>query len=195
MGLIERVFGMVFGGGGTAVRETVEVFRENAEAGAQRSADFRQAALAQHAAEFQIERKGWFDRFMDGLNRLPRPVLVLSILGLFAAAMISPLWFAERMQGLALVPEPMWWFFGVVISFYFGGRHQMKGQDFQKSIVKAVAMAPAVAHGITELRALRHDTPGVADTETDVELELASLGATDNPAVIAWRQEAGKASA
>lgn len=188
MGLIERMVGMVFGGGGSAVRETIEVFRENTEAGAQRTADFRQAALAQHASEFQIERKGRFDRFMDGLNRMPRPVLVLSILGLFIAAMISPLWFAERMQGLALVPEPMWWFFGVVVSFYFGGRHQMKGQEFQKSIAFAVAQAPAVAQGIKELRDIRHDTPGAATTGTDAELELGALAEDENPAVSAWQQ-------
>lgn len=187
MGLIERGLGMVFGGGGNVLRDTVEVFRENSEAGAQRSADFRQAALAQHAAEFQIERKGGFDRFMDGLNRLPRPVLVLSILGLFVAAMISPLWFAERMQGLALVPEPMWWFFGVVITFYFGGRHQMKGQEFQQSIARSISMAPAVVEGIQHIQELRHDSVGVASPDTNAELELASLVQSDNQAVREWR--------
>jgi len=190
MGLIERLLGVVFGGSG-AVRETVEVFRENAEAGAQRSADFKEAALAQHSAEFQIERKGGFDRFMDGLNRLPRPLLVLSVFGLFAAAMSDPIWFAERMQGLALVPEPMWWFFGVVVSFYFGGRHQMKGQEFQKSIARSVALAPAVVKGVQAIRALRHDSPGVADTDTEVALELASLEPSENPAVDEWNAKRG----
>ena len=193
MGLIERLLGLVFGGGGAAVRETVEVFRENAEAGAQRTADFREAALAQHSAEFKIERKGGFDRFMDGLNRLPRPLLVLSVFGLFSAAMASPIWFAERMQGLSLVPEPMWWFFGVVVPFYFGGRHQMKGQEFQKSIARSVALAPAVVEGIKTIRALRHDSPGAADTKTEATLELASLELSENPAVDEWRAKRGDA--
>lgn len=63
---------------------------------------------------------------MDGLNRLPRPALALGTLGLFVSAMVAPLWFAERMQGIALVPEPLWWLLGVIVSFYFGARHQVK---------------------------------------------------------------------
>ena len=31
------------------------------------------AALAQLSAEFAPRQRGWFDRLMDGLNRLPRP--------------------------------------------------------------------------------------------------------------------------
>ncbi len=38
MGMIERMFQMMFGGGGNVVRDTVEVFRENAETGSQRGA-------------------------------------------------------------------------------------------------------------------------------------------------------------
>mgnify|MGYP000633909621 CR=1 FL=1 len=34
MGLIDRIFGMIFGGQRNVVRETIEVFRENAETGA-----------------------------------------------------------------------------------------------------------------------------------------------------------------
>ena len=37
MGLIERIFTTVFGGERNVIRDTVEVFRENAEAGAQRA--------------------------------------------------------------------------------------------------------------------------------------------------------------
>lgn len=42
MGLIESIFGVVFGGNRNVVRETVEVFRENAETGAVRSAAAQQ---------------------------------------------------------------------------------------------------------------------------------------------------------
>jgi len=38
MGLMERVLSLVFGGGQNVVRDTVEVFRENAEGGAVRAA-------------------------------------------------------------------------------------------------------------------------------------------------------------
>ena len=96
MGLIDGVLGLLFGGGRNVVRETAQVFRENAEAGSQRSAEMQMAALSQHAKEFAVERKGGFDRFMDGVNRLPRPLLALGTLGLFVAAMVDPRGLPER---------------------------------------------------------------------------------------------------
>lgn len=63
-----------------------------------------------------------FDRSVDALNRLPRPLLALAALGFFLHAMIEPEGFGLRMQALALVPEPMWWLLGGVVSFYFCAR-------------------------------------------------------------------------
>ena len=107
MGMIEGLFSLLFGGGRNVLRESAEIFRENAEAGAGRSHDVRQATLQQFAAEFAVPRKGLFDRFMDAMNRVPRPALALGTLGLFVAAMVDPIWFTSRMQGIALVPEPL----------------------------------------------------------------------------------------
>jgi hypothetical protein len=123
MGLIELTIDVVFGGDRNVVRDTVQVFRENAEAGAGRSAVVQGQAMDQYGAEFLAPTNGGFDRFMDGVNRLPRPALALGTLGLFVSAMVAPLWFAQRMQGIALVPDPLWWLLGVIVSFYFGARH------------------------------------------------------------------------
>ncbi|MFK7835091.1 MAG: holin family protein [Sulfitobacter sp.] len=188
MGMMERVFNLVFGGGGNVVRETVEVFRENAEAGAQRSAGMQGQAMAQFGAEFAVPRKGWFDRFMDGLNRLPRPALALGTLGLFVSAMVSPLWFSERMQGIALVPEPLWWLLGVIVSFYFGARHQVKAQEFQREIAGSVARVPMVLDNIEAIGKLRADTVAVADTGPDAALSLAATAHTDNAALTDWHR-------
>lgn len=80
------------------------------------------AALAQLAAEFEHPRQNWFDATISGLNRLPRPALACGTLGLFVYAMADPIGFADRMQGLELVPEPLWWLLGAIVSFYFGAR-------------------------------------------------------------------------
>ncbi|MEE9389379.1 MAG: holin family protein [Paracoccaceae bacterium] len=160
MGVVEAIFGLLFGGGRNALKDTVEVFRENAEAGAERAARYRSAALGQFAAEFAVERKGVFDRFMDGLNRLPRPALALGTLGLFVAAMVDPIWFASRMQGIALVPEPLWWLLGAIVSFYFGARHQVKGQEFQRSLAMTVARAGQVRANLAALQALEEGAAG-----------------------------------
>ena len=188
MGLIGQLLNMVFGGGRNVVAETAEVFRENAEAGAARDADMRTQTMVQFASEFAPRQRGWFDRLIDGVNRLPRPAMAIGTLGLFTAAMADPIWFAERMQGIALVPEPLWWLLGAIVSFYFGARHQLKGQEFQRSLATTMARAPSVIENISKLRKLRADTPGVADTGPDAALTLASVAPGDNAALWEWRQ-------
>lgn len=187
MGLIGQILGVLFGGGGNVVKETAEVFRENAEAGAQRHMEMREGALEQFAAEFAARERGVFDRIMDGVNRLPRPALALGTLGLFVAAMVDPVWFASRMQGIALVPEPLWWLLGVIVSFYFGARYQFKSQSLQREIAATIARAPQAVENIRALRALEADSPGAADAGPDATLALAVTGPGPNPALDDWR--------
>ncbi len=189
MGLISGFLSLLFGNGRNVVRETAEVFRENAEAGAERAVSVHGQAMAQFAAEFQVPRKGGFDRFMDGINRIPRPALALGAIGLFVTAMVDPLWFAARMQGIALVPEPLWWLFGVVVSFYFGARHQSKAQDLQREIAATMIRAPEIAANARALQRLRHDNPGNAETNGDAELAMKSIEPDDNPALTAWLKQ------
>lgn len=144
MGIMSGLMQFLFGDGRNLVTETVEVFRENAENGAMRAADARTQSLAQFAAEFQHQRRGPFDRFVDGLNRLPRPALALGTIWLFVAAMRAPEDFAQSMVGLAAIPEPLWWLMGAVVSFYFGARHQAKAHEFQTAFAQA-AMRPLSA--------------------------------------------------
>lgn len=181
------VFGGAFGGGRNLVRETAEVFRENAEAGAARAVTVQGQAMAQFGAEFAVPRRGLFDRLMDGLNRLPRPALALGTLGLFVTAMVDPLWFAARMQGIALVPEPLWWLLGVIVSFYFGARHQIKAQSFQRDLAVTMARVPEVTRNIAELEKLRADSPGAADPGGDAQLVIAAARPADNRALEDWK--------
>lgn len=155
MGLIEKGFDALFGDQRNLIRETAGIFVEPADEGAERDAALRNAALDQYRQEFSQARESRFDIFMNGVNRLPRPMLALGTLGLFVSAMVAPLWFAERMQGIALVPEPLWWLMGAIISFYFGARHQVKGQAFQASVVQNLALAPLVAENVKALKNLR----------------------------------------
>ena len=180
MGLIEALLSLLFGGGRNVVKDTAEVFRENAEAAGQREAGARNASLRQFAAEFALPRRGRFDRFMDGLNRLPRPALALGTLGLFMSAMYDPVWFAARMQGISLVPEPLWWLLGAIVSFYFGARHQAKGQEFQRSIAQTMSRVGGVTQNLRALEAL----------QAGAALKNAGAPQEDNapnPALDAWR--------
>lgn len=190
MGLIERVFSLLFGSGGNVVKDTVEIFRENSEAGAARARVVQMQAMSEFGREFIVPRHGGFDRFMDGMNRLPRPALALGTLGLFVSAMVAPLWFAERMQGIALVPEPLWWLLGVVVSFYFGARHQVKSQDFQREIAHSMTRVPQMMNNVRALREMRAESVGAAATGVDAQLTTASLVPGDNPALEDWQRAA-----
>lgn len=191
MGLASIVRAIFGGDGGNIVRDTVEVFRPNAEKEAQRTADYQAASLQQFGKEFAHARKGWFDRFIDGLNRLPRPFMAVGVLALFVAAMFDPIWFAERMVGVALIPEPMWWLLGAIVSFYFGARHQAKGQSFQASIARTISAGAALKSlkEVPDDAPEAHTTPKTADTHTDADLEAATLKVdTDgNAALEDWR--------
>lgn len=119
MGLISTLFGGLFGGG---AKDLARVFvADRSEAQAQEHAE-NIKALEQLAAEFGRAPRGWFDGLVDGLNRLPRPAMAMGTLALFGFAMWDPVAFGIRMQGLALVPEPLWWLLGAIVSFYFGAR-------------------------------------------------------------------------
>lgn len=107
---------------GAAVGGVAEVFVGNrAEQDAAAAAGFA-ATVGQYGAEFSSAGSGPFDRFVNALNRLPRPMLALGTLGLFVYAMAEPRGFSVRMEGLNLVPEPLWWLLGAIVSFYFGAR-------------------------------------------------------------------------
>ncbi len=192
MGLIERVLTLVFGNGRNVVKDTVEVFRENAEAGAAREAEVRGKALKQFGSEFVVVERGLFDRLMDAVNRLPRPALAFGTLGLFIAAMVDPVWFASRMQGIALVPEPLWWLLGAIVSFYFGARHQAKGQDLQRQIARTLASVPQVVDNLAALEALERGagSPGAAESGQDSQTAAETLTPAPNPALDAWQRGA-----
>ena len=190
MGLISNFLAVLFGSNRNILRETAEIFVENAETGAQRGAQMQGQAMQQFGAEFVLPRQGGFDRFMDGVNRLPRPALALGTLGLFVAAMVDPLWFASRMQGVALVPEPLWWLLGVIVSFYFGARHQIKAQGFQRDLAETMARVPQVMQNLNELAEMDAENaaemPGVADPGVDAALAVSVVRAEDNPALEDW---------
>ncbi len=176
MGLIDGLLRLLFGGGRNVIRETAEVFMENREAEGVRDAAFRAAVLEQFAQEFTLPRRGLFDRMVDALNRLPRPALALGTLGLLISAMADPIWFAARMQGIALVPEPLWWLMGAIVSFYFGARHQAKGQEFQRSLAETLSRAGQVTQNLRTLEAL----------------DAGADAVEANPALAEWRARDGR---
>lgn len=146
---------------GRAAQGIAEVFHPNATEANRLGHAAQQAALAQLSEEFALPKRGLFDRLVDGLNRLPRPMLALGTLGLFVYAMLEPVGFARRMEGLAFVPDPLWWLLGAIVGFYFGARelHYVRGRS-------SAAARPAPVHS---------------------SWKASDEGAEDNPALAQWQ--------
>jgi Holin of 3TMs, for gene-transfer release len=136
--------GMMAGllGAGGVVKDVAEVFTANATRRMELGAEAQAAAMTQFGAEFGVAPQGGFDRFVNGLNRLPRPMLAFGTLGLFGYAMVDPVSFTTRMVGLNAVPEPLWWLLGAVVGFYFGAR---EAHYFR--VRPGAVVAPAAANG------------------------------------------------
>ena len=134
MGLIERMLQLILGGGDKPLRSAtlLEVFRELTKPKRPRLSSDAQVQLLsmQVAHEFRRRRGNWFDKIIDGLNRLPRPILALGTVGLFVFSMVDPIGFSERMIGLDTVPRELWWLLAAIVSFYFGARelHYVRDQ-------------------------------------------------------------------
>lgn len=185
----------LFGGGVRQVGHVVEqvggVFRPNAEADAKREHDYNSAALTQYAAEYHTRtNRTALDSLADGLNRLVRPMVTSLLFGALPYVVITPEHAAISIASLQLLPTEYWVLLGTVLSFYFGGRMQIKAQDFQKSIAEAVVRAPQVIENISRLRtALSPGTAEIEDPDLDLEISQGRMRG-ENPAVEDWRRAA-----
>ena len=175
-----KLLKLLFGGGANVLRDTVEVFRPNAEASASRAFDLDSATLAQLSSEFhQRQNRTWFDALVDGLNRLPRPLMVITVFGLLIWTAIDPIRMAEVFTAWAIIPVGLWTIIGVIVSFFFGGRAQIKSHDFQREFAATLGNAPQVMANLRAMQTLRDD--GARD-------DLASP-TTRNSALQDWRAE------
>ncbi len=126
---------------GEAAKGVAEVFVPSATKRMEYSAEAQMAALQQLGEEYQHPALSWFDRLVNGLNRLPRPFLAFGTIGLFVYAMVDPQAFAYRMVGLNAVPEPLWWLLGAIVAFYFGARetHYFRSRSVASPFAGAAA--------------------------------------------------------
>ncbi len=181
-------------------RELVEVFKPNAEHEAERShlerlalTEQEMASLQQFAAEFQArEGRTWWDSLVDGLNRLPRPLITLGILAFFVLAPLEPVRFLEIARAYQMMPDGFWALLSVIIAFYFGGRMQLKRQDMtvQGGALRAARQILAIRR---EEQALREPAPqpyAAAPPEAPPpSLPTPIATPASNRVVEAWRRQ------
>lgn len=147
MGLINKLVGSspAVTALGDAAIGLAETFTPSATKQMELSAQAQVAAMNQLGAEFVNGPTNWFDTAVNGLNRMPRPMLAFGTIGLFVFAMLDPERFAARMVGLNAVPEPLWWLLGAVVAFYFGARetHYFRNRPVSGTAPAATPPDPA----------------------------------------------------
>jgi len=113
---VGKLWGSIFGS-----KETTEkdVSKEKTMA--------QQIAVAE--AMGAARRTDFFTAFVDGLNRLIRPVFSYGVIAYFVWAVYDPISFTISMQALALVPNFMYGIFLTIVGFWFGGRIVEKYAD------------------------------------------------------------------
>ena len=181
-------------------KELIEVFKPNAEGEAQRGHAERLAlsaqdlaSLEQFAAEFQPRtNRTWWDSFIDGLNRVPRPLITLGVLAFFVLAPLDPLRFAQIARAYELMPDGFWALLSIIVAFYFGGRMQLKRQDMA---IKGGALAVAREVMALQRAARAHEPAERAKPVPDfdghaVPTQSASSDSTRGNRVIeAWKRQ------
>ena len=191
MGVLSKFLG---GGASTAIDSVANAvtsvagaFRPNAESDASRRHESMIAAQSQYAAEF-TRRTNWFDSIIDGINRLPRPIIALGTIYLFALSVYNPISFSAAMTSMQLVPDALWWIFGAIVGFYFGAREL---QNFRNTKIK-IENVKQVTEQIKQIERLRppkisKTVPAVLPagqiTEDDDDDETEKVSASDNPAL------------
>ncbi|AUC54258.1 carboxylesterase [Sagittula sp. P11] len=174
MGMIQQLAAILFGGNRNAVKELAEVFRVNAEASAERGHALDTAALSQFAAEFVARnQRTWWDSLVDGLNRLPRPAFTCGVFAVLIWTVRDPVFMSEVFTAWAIIPTPVWALITVIVTFFFGGRAQVKDFDFQRDVAGLMARTQAVM--------AQRDQPLPADD--------TAPPATTNQALLDWRAQ------
>ncbi|WP_313136122.1 holin family protein [Paracoccus jeotgali] len=180
MGMIDRFLGVGAAAQtlSTAATNVTEVFRENATRRMELDEEAYARALAQYGLEFTAAPRGRFDDLVNGLNRLPRPMLTLGTISLFVYAMVEPIGFGQRMLGLQAVPEPLWWLLGGIVSFYFGAReaHYFRNRTWPPAIARQIEVTGAIQSAAAP-------DPGFGG------VPAPAAATSDNPALRDWVAE------
>jgi len=147
-----------------------------------------------YKAEWAVpEKKGLFNQFVDGANRLVRPMFTYGIVALFAYACIDPEHFSIIAQSFVIIPESMWYIMWTVVGFWFGGRivQEAATKKFAPN-PNAVAIAQGISQQMDTLRKkrkmLEKNEDGVIElTPEEFQAELKDTSKPmSNAAIMEW---------
>lgn len=190
-GFLKSLFGGGISGAAGAVKGVAEVFTSNAEGDAQRShqqhmgqlgydASALQGAHAAYAAEWNSTRgatgfRGFLNAFVDLLNRLPRPLMALGVIGLFVFAAVDPVSATATFGTFSVIPLELWGIMSAIVAFFFGAREIEKFRSKPEDLEKRAKIA-------REIAAARKAEAEARKAEVDADEESSP----SNPTVADW---------
>lgn len=185
--MLGRLVQALLGGGAQAVAAAVTPFTGDRVQEEQGRHGEMLARFQQFGAEFaDRQNRTWWDSFIDGLNRLPRPAMALGVVGIFVWASADPAGFAVAAQAWALIPDEMWVVLGAVIAFFFGDRTLLSAR---RSRAPTPEQVQAVLATRARLETLRPAAPVDPDRYTR---EMADRGTPLSDEVIReWNRRHG----
>lgn len=156
--MLDKLIAGLLGGGVQALAGAVTPFTGDKVQEEQSRHGEALARFQQFGAEF-ADRQGrtWWDSFIDGLNRLPRPAMALGVIGLFVWASADPAGFAAAAQAWALIPDEMWIVLGAVVTFFFGDRTLLAARRSQGPTAAQLQAVLALQKQMQALRPITDD--------------------------------------
>lgn len=156
---------------GNVVTKTITGDKVEAERHTHAENTALRAQVAAEAAAAINYRTPW-DSFVDGLNRLVRPLFTFGVLYLFIWCARDPASFAASMEALRLMPSAGWAVLGTIVAFWFGTRTI---KDFKGATVP-VDSVKEVLGNVKEFKKM------AAEVDDVPAHKLAGL-----PSIVAWR--------
>lgn len=156
--------------------EVAEIFVANKTKREQIDAEARAKTLEQFAAEF-LNRppQTWWDSFVDGWNRVPRPLMATMVVGMLAWTVYDPIAAAASWAALETIPEGGWWFILTVVAFYFGGRAISPSA---RTLKRTPEQTRAALEAIEHMRRAQADTARsdeIINRADEIEAELDEM--------------------
>lgn len=187
--MLSKLLQTVIGGGAQAVAGAITPFTGDKVQDENSRHGEMLARFQQFGAEFvDRQNRTWWDSFIDGLNRLPRPAMALGVIGIFVWASADPVGFAAAAQAWALIPDEMWIVLGAVITFFFGDRTLLAAR---RSRGPTPDQVQAVLDTRRKLAVMRTEAQASVDPDR-YEREMADKDAPLSDAVIReWNRRHG----
>lgn len=191
IGLLKSLLGGGIGAAAQGVSRAVATFAGDKVQREDNVHDEQRAAMDQMAAEFQYRgSRTWFDSLIDGVNRLPRPVIAFGCIGLFVWCIADPAEFTVAMMALGAMPEWLAIVIGQVILLYMGGRmlnDWKMGKAASADQVRQILAMQKEVRAVSDAAAAKPDAPALA--ERDYAAALADTATPmSNAAIEEWNR-------